>query len=178
MPALTYAPKMLERLRPVPLAAREGLPEPRVKVGNYSITQNGSAADKTAKDNNFRGETVFNNTLYVSKGSGGNGTNSVYQVGVAGSLPTAANAAGASISIRPVLRQSDHAVCGRRGQPEPFRHGSQQPECGPGEVQPHQQLLDPRLHLAGRLEPGPDVRRRGPARSTRPPTACGTSPAR
>jgi len=66
MPALTYAPKMLERLRPVPLAAREGLPEPRVKVGNYSITQNGSAADKTAKDNNFRGETVFNNTLYVA----------------------------------------------------------------------------------------------------------------
>ena len=72
-----------------------------LKVGNYSITQNGSAADKTAKDNNFRGETVFNNTLYVSKGSGGNGINTVYQVGAAGSLPTAANAAGASISILP-----------------------------------------------------------------------------
>ena len=71
------------------------------KVGNYSITQNGYPADKTAKDNNFRGETVFNNTLYITKGSGGNGINTVYQVGATGSLPTAANAANAPISILP-----------------------------------------------------------------------------
>jgi len=71
------------------------------KVGNYSITQNGYVADKTAKDNNFRGETVFNNTLYITKGSGGNGINTVYQVGATGSLPTAANAANAPINILP-----------------------------------------------------------------------------
>lgn len=70
-------------------------------VGSYSITQNGYPADKTAKDNNFRGETVFNNTLFVSKGSGGNGINTVYQVGATGSLPTAANAASAPITILP-----------------------------------------------------------------------------
>jgi len=71
------------------------------QVGSYSITQQGDAADKTAKDNNFRGETVFNNTLYVSKGSGSNGIDTVYQVGTAGSLP----AAGTStpISILPGL---------------------------------------------------------------------------
>jgi hypothetical protein len=61
-------------------------------VGSYSITQQGYAADKTAKDNNFRGETVFNNTLYVTKGSGSNGIDTVYQVGTVGSLPAAGNA--------------------------------------------------------------------------------------
>jgi len=41
-------------------------------------------ADKTGKDDNFRGLTVFKNTLYVTKGSGGNGINTVYQVGAVG----------------------------------------------------------------------------------------------
>ncbi len=60
-------------------------------VGNYNITQNGYAADKQTKDNNFRGETVFDNTLYITKGSGGNGINTVYQVGQTGTLPTGTN---------------------------------------------------------------------------------------
>ena len=46
------------------------------------------AADKPGKDTNFRGLTIHNNTLYVTKGSGGNGINTVYQVGNAGTLPT------------------------------------------------------------------------------------------
>ncbi len=49
-------------------------------------------ADKTGKDDNFRGMTVFNNTLYVTKGSGSNGVNTVYQVGAANAL------AGGSLS--------------------------------------------------------------------------------
>ena len=60
-------------------------------VGSYNITQNGYPADKQTKDNNFRGETIFNNTLYVTKGSGGNGINTVYQVGASGTLPTGTN---------------------------------------------------------------------------------------
>ncbi len=56
------------------------------QVGSYSVTQNGYPPDKPIKDNNYRGETVFNNTLYVSKGSGSNGINTVYQVGAPGSL--------------------------------------------------------------------------------------------
>jgi uncharacterized protein (TIGR03437 family) len=78
------------------------------QIGNFSITQvtnpaTGSpyAADKLGKDNNFRGLTIFNNTLYVTKGSGSNGINTVYQVGNAGSLPTLANAASAPITILP-----------------------------------------------------------------------------
>ncbi len=67
----------------------------------FSVTQLGDAADKSGKDDNFRGATVFGNTLYVSKGSGSNGVNTVYQVGVAGTLPTAATGASTSISILP-----------------------------------------------------------------------------
>jgi len=57
-------------------------------VGSFSVMQEGYPADKAGKDNNFRGETIFNNTLYVSKGSGNNGIDTVYQVGQAGTLPT------------------------------------------------------------------------------------------
>jgi len=57
------------------------------------------SGDKPGKDTNFRGMTIFNNTLYVSKGSGGNGINTVYQLGTPGVLPTPGNApAGATIN--------------------------------------------------------------------------------
>jgi uncharacterized protein (TIGR03437 family) len=79
-----------------------------VKVGQFSITQVNDPAtgqpyapDKLGKDDNFRGLTVFNNTLYITKGSGGNGINTVYQVGNSGSLPTLANAATAPVKILP-----------------------------------------------------------------------------
>jgi len=59
--------------------------------------------DKPGKDTNYRGITIFNNTLYVSKGSGGNGINTVYQVGTPGTLPTgsAADLATDTIKILP-----------------------------------------------------------------------------
>ncbi|GAC1337248.1 MAG: hypothetical protein NVSMB18_01860 [Acetobacteraceae bacterium] len=75
-------------------------PQNTLQGGSFNITQLGYAADKSAKDNNYRGETIFNNTLYVSKGSGGNGINTVYQVGTAGTLPTPTSAVG-SITILP-----------------------------------------------------------------------------
>jgi hypothetical protein len=53
-------------------------------VGFYAIGQNGYAADKTAKDSNFRSLTIYNNTVYTTKGSGSNGIDTVYQVGNAG----------------------------------------------------------------------------------------------
>ena len=72
------------------------------QVGSYNVTQNGYAADKAAKDNNFRGETIYNGVLYVTKGSGSNGIDTVYQVGPAGmtsstSSPTATAAGGISV---------------------------------------------------------------------------------
>lgn len=60
-------------------------------AGVFNVTQIGLPADKPSKDPNFRGETIFNNTLYVTKGSGGNGIDTVYQVGTAGTLPTSSS---------------------------------------------------------------------------------------
>jgi len=55
--------------------------------------------DKPGKDTNFRGLTIFNNTVYISKGSGSNGVNTVYQVGSAGVLPTGTAAQLATVPI-------------------------------------------------------------------------------
>jgi hypothetical protein len=72
-------------------------------LGDFEVTQVGyKTADKAGKDNNFRGLTVFHNTLYVTKGSGGNGINTVYQVGNAGVLPTPSNAPGTPPSLKNV----------------------------------------------------------------------------
>ena len=77
------------------------------KIGDFEITQvidpsTGkpyAKADKAGKDNNFRGLTIFNNTLYVTKGSGGNGINTVYQVGNPGVLPSGDTATLATVPI-------------------------------------------------------------------------------
>src|SRR5262249_12076612 len=60
--------------------------------------------DKTGKDDNFRGLTInpFDGALYVSKGSGSNGVDTVYKVTPSSDgLPTLANAGTATISILP-----------------------------------------------------------------------------
>jgi hypothetical protein len=79
------------------------LPPDINKIGDFEVTQVGyTTADKPGKDNNFRGLTIFDNTLYVTKGSGGNGINTVYQVGTAGTLPTPSNAPGGSLLNEPI----------------------------------------------------------------------------
>jgi hypothetical protein len=72
------------------------------KIGDFEVTSLGFPPDKAGKDNNFRGLTIFNNTLYVTKGSGGNGINTVYQVGAAGALPTLSNAPGGNLKNVPI----------------------------------------------------------------------------
>jgi len=76
------------------------LPPNIAKIGDFEITQVNDPAtctpgpctkyvlDKPGKDDNFRGLTIFNNTLFVTKGSGGNGINTVYQVGNPRVLPS------------------------------------------------------------------------------------------
>ena len=61
-----------------------GLPTP---VGSFSVTQLPgvpATTDKVGKDDNFRGITLYNNVLYATKGSGGNGVNTVYFVDTTG----------------------------------------------------------------------------------------------
>jgi hypothetical protein len=57
------------------LLQEPGFPTP---VGSFSVTQLGDKADKIGKDTNFRGLTIFDNVVYYTKGSGGNGVNTVY----------------------------------------------------------------------------------------------------
>jgi hypothetical protein len=60
---------------------KAGQPAP---VGSFNITQLGDAPDKIGKDTNFRGLTVYNNVVYYTKGSGGNGVNTVYFIDTTG----------------------------------------------------------------------------------------------
>ena len=60
---------------------KPGTPTP---VGSFSVTQLGDPADKIGKDDNFRGLTIQGNVLYYTKGSGGNGVNTVYFVDTTG----------------------------------------------------------------------------------------------
>lgn len=53
-------------------------------VGSFSITELGDKADKVGKDDNFRGLTISNDVIYLSKGSGGNGVDTVYFIDTTG----------------------------------------------------------------------------------------------
>lgn len=96
-------------------------------IGDFEVTQVGyTTADKPGKDNNFRGLTIFNNTMYVTKGSGGNGINTVYQVGNAGVLPTPTDVKTAPITILPgfpTTLASGIAQDGTTGHPVMFPFG-------------------------------------------------------
>jgi hypothetical protein len=93
------------------------------KIGEFAITQVGYAApDKAGKDNNFRGLTIFNNTMFVTKGSGGNGINTVYQVGQSGVLPAGSTAqlVAEPITILPGFPTSLASGVDQKGNPAPI----------------------------------------------------------
>lgn len=46
----------------------------------FTVALLGDPADKSGKDDNFRGGTMFGGRYFVTKGSGGNGVNTVYSV--------------------------------------------------------------------------------------------------
>jgi len=60
------------------IGARYGTPgsSASIQLGSYQ-----SIYDTSVKDNNWRGIGIYNGNLYVSKGSGSNGVNGVFQVG-------------------------------------------------------------------------------------------------
>jgi hypothetical protein len=92
----------VEALTPGNSATQTTAANNSTQIGQYNVTQQGYAADKVTKDNNFRGETIFNDTLYVTKGSGSNGIDTVYQVGATGALANGGTLpANAPITILP-----------------------------------------------------------------------------
>ncbi len=62
-------------------AQQPGTPTP---VGSFSVTQLGDKIDKVGKDTNFRGLTIHDNVVYLTKGSGSNGVNTVYFIDTTG----------------------------------------------------------------------------------------------
>jgi hypothetical protein len=79
-----------------------GTPTP---LASFSVTELGDKADKIGKDDNFRGLTIFNNVVYYTKGSGGNGVNTVYFVDTTGTAcPKGVGipAVGATLPISPL----------------------------------------------------------------------------
>jgi hypothetical protein len=92
------------------------------KIGEFAITQVGYAnPDKAGKDNNFRGLTIFNNTLFATKGSGGNGINTVYQIGETGVLPNGSTAqlVATPVTILPGFPTSLASGVDQKGNPAP-----------------------------------------------------------
>jgi hypothetical protein len=74
-------------------------------LASFSVTELGDKADKIGKDDNFRGLTVFNDVVYLTKGSGSNGVNTVYFVDTTGSAcPKGVGipAVGAPLPISPL----------------------------------------------------------------------------
>jgi hypothetical protein len=99
-------------------AQNPGAPTP---LGNFNILQlpANTKADKSAKDDNFRGLTVSNGVVYYTKGSGGNGIDTVYFVDTTGTscpgtgvgLPsTGAKLPSASTFVSPTFSTSDSSL--------------------------------------------------------------------
>lgn len=100
-------------------------------VGSFNVSQLGDAADKAGKDTNFRGLTVFNNVVYYTKGSGGNGVNTVYFVDTTGTacpsgvglpsgtavLPTTGIGAGETVANLQEYGVQPYNMCILRGFP-------------------------------------------------------------
>jgi hypothetical protein len=86
------------------VAQNPGDPTP---LGSFNITQLGNPSDKIGKDDNFRGLTIFDNVVYYTKGSGGNGINTLYFVDSTGTICTNMSGIGlpsisASLPVSPL----------------------------------------------------------------------------
>ena len=102
------------------VAQSPGLPTP---VGSFNITELGDKPDKIGKDTNFRGLSIFDNVIYYTKGSGGNGVNTVYFVDTSGSnsngnplaCPEGTGLPSASASLPTTPIQYDPSVLQTKG---------------------------------------------------------------
>ena len=71
-------------MTPSSLPEADQTPGQPTPLGSFNITELGYPADKSSKDNNYRGITIHDNVVYYTKGSGGNGVNTVYFIDTTG----------------------------------------------------------------------------------------------
>lgn len=125
-------------------------PGPPAPVGSFNITELGGKAAKIGKDDNFRGLTIFNNVLCYTKGSGGNGVNTVYFLDTTGkACPNGAGRPAAGASLPAVPLSYDPGTLQANGLPSNM--------CV--------------------LKGFPTALKSAACRGPRPPTGCATSPA-
>ena len=92
-------------IEPATVPENSQTPTTPTPLSSFSVTLLGDKADKVGKDDNFRGLTIFNDVVYLTKGSGSNGVNTVYFVDTTGTAcPKAVGvpAVGAKLPISPL----------------------------------------------------------------------------
>jgi hypothetical protein len=100
---------------PSSLAQSEQDPGFPTQLGKFSVTELGDPVDKLGKDTNFRGLTVYNNVVYYTKGSGGNGVNTVYFVDTTGSACPNGVGLPASDAALPTIAGAPYPMCILKG---------------------------------------------------------------
>jgi hypothetical protein len=79
-PANVVASTGAQFMTPSSLPEADQSPGAPTPLGSFNISQLGDPLDKSTKDNNYRGIAINNNVIYYTKGSGGNGVDTVYFV--------------------------------------------------------------------------------------------------
>ncbi len=92
-----------------------------------------TSSDKFGKDTNFRGLTIFDNVVYLTKGSGSNGTNSVYFIDTTGTACSTPNGVGlpSSTASLPTLVGAPYQMCVLKGFNDLPAKGSTAPNIFP-----------------------------------------------
>jgi len=83
-PANVVASTGAQFVTPSSLPEADQTPSAPTPLGSFNISQLGDPLDKSTKDNNYRGIAINNNVAYYTKGSGGNGVDTVYFVDTTG----------------------------------------------------------------------------------------------
>ncbi|HTU86000.1 MAG TPA: hypothetical protein VMF57_10530 [Solirubrobacteraceae bacterium] len=83
-PAGVVASTGAQFITPSTLPEADQNPAQPTPLGSFDITELGQPLDKATKDNNYRGIAVNDNVVYYTKGSGGNGVDTVYFVDTTG----------------------------------------------------------------------------------------------
>jgi len=92
-------------IEPATVPENSQTPTTPTPLSSFSVTLLGDKADKVGKDDNFRGLTIFNDVVYLTKGSGSNGVNTVYFVDTTGTAcpkGVGVPAVGAKLPISPL----------------------------------------------------------------------------
>ena len=83
------------------------------RLGNFTY----ATKDKFGKDTNFRGLTVYGGVVYLTKGSGSNGTNSVYFIDTTGTACSTPDGVGLPVpgAPLPTLGGAPYTMCVLKG---------------------------------------------------------------